>query len=376
MTEPGTGPPGVEPVPPPRLDARRLGLGAAAALAVGAVVIIAIGRVAGFTDLTDTLDTALWPWLVLCALGQMLVFAGYAGAFRHAVAFDDGPTVPPRASVRVVTASFAMTQLVAAGGAAGLAFTYWALRSIGFATRAALVRLIALNTSVYLVFALIAWLAAGFALLDGDVPLAASLPWLGAVPMLLLAARWFTAEVRVEHWTNPDGGRVRDALAVGVGAAAWVRRAVGSEDGRPLYGWALVYWLGDLLSLGAALLAFRENPGPVALAVAYTTGYLAQSVPIPFVATGGVDAATTATLTMVGVPIEAALLGVVTHRIFAFWLPIGPGLWSAVSLTRHARRGGVLVTTPPARGRSRLSTTHPRADAGAMCHTPRGRRRP
>jgi uncharacterized membrane protein YbhN (UPF0104 family) len=56
---------------------------------------------------------------------------------------------------------------------------------------------------------------------------------------------------------------------------------------------------------------------------------LAQALPIPFVATGGVDAATTFTLTAVGVPVEVALLGVVAHRVFAFWLPIGPGLWSA-----------------------------------------------
>lgn len=337
-----------ETAPGPTIDGRRLVLGAVAAVLVGALLIISIGRLAGFAELTDTLDAARWPWLVACAFGQVLVFAGYAGAFRHAVAFDDGPAVPTRASIRVVTASFAMTQLIAAGGAAGLAFTYWALRSIGFATRTALVRLIALNTSVYMVFAMISWLAAGLALLDPDVPLGASVPWLVAVPLIFLAARWFTADVRVGRWTDPDGGRIRDALAVGVGAAAWVRRAIGSDEGRPLFGWALVYWLGDLISLGAALLAFRENPGPIALTVAYTTGYLAQSVPIPLIATGGVDAATTFTLTMVGVPLEAALLGVVTHRIFAFWLPIGPGLWSAVSLTRRARRGEGLIGSPAA----------------------------
>ena len=64
------------------------------------------------------------------------------------------------------------------------------------------------------------------------------------------------------------------------------------------------------------------------------TGYLAQSVPIPLIATGGVDAATTFTLAAVGVPIEVALLGVVAHRVFAFWLPVVPGLWSATVLAR------------------------------------------
>lgn len=63
--------------------------------------------------------------------------------------------------------------------------------------------------------------------------------------------------------------------------------------------------------------------------VAYVLGYLAQSVPIPLIATGGVDAATTFTLRAVGMPIEVALLGVVAHRVFAFWLPVIPGVWSA-----------------------------------------------
>lgn len=72
-----------------------------------------------------------------------------------------------------------------------------------------------------------------------------------------------------------------------------------------------------------------------AIVVAYVLGYLAQSVPIPLIATGGVDAATTSTLRAVGVPIEVALLGVVAHRVFAFWLPVFPGLWSATVLVRE-----------------------------------------
>ena len=59
------------------------------------------------------------------------------------------------------------------------------------------------------------------------------------------------------------------------------------------------------------------------------------------------DAATTFTLTAVGVPIEVALLGVVAHRVFAFWLPVIPGLWSATVLVRddkpvNGRKGRLL----------------------------------
>ena len=52
------------------------------------------------------------------------------------------------------------------------------------------------------------------------------------------------------------------------------------------------------------------------------------------------DAATTFTLAAVGVPIEVALLGVVAHRVFAFWLPVIPGLWSATVLVRSELPAG------------------------------------
>lgn len=327
-----------QPPEPPRLDVHRLLMGTVGALAATTIIVLSIGRFAGFADLGDTLDDASWWWLAVCVGGQIAVFVGYGGVFRTSLAFEHGPEVSTRFSLRVVLASFGLTQLIAAGGAAGLAFTYWVLRRLGIAQHDAAVRLVALNTAVYLVFALIGWLAAGFGLLDDAVPLGLSLPWLFVVPMVLLAARWFTQPSRVADWVGIGNGPMRTALSIGVAAAAWVRRAVQTPDGRRVVAWAALYWAGDLVSLWAALRAFGASPSPQALALAYTTGYLAQAVPVPLIATGGVDAATTLTLTAVGVPVEMALLGVVAHRVFAFWLPIVPGLWSAGSIVREHRR--------------------------------------
>ena len=322
----------------PELSLRRVLPGLVVALLVGVLVVVAFGRLTGFGDIGDAFDGATWQWLAICFAGQILVFAGYAGAFRSAVTMDDGPVVETRTSLRIVLASFGMTQLVAAGGAAGLAITYWALRKFGFARRDAAVRLIGLNTAVYLVFALIAWTGALVALVRGSAPLGMVLAWICAVPVVIVVARWFTDAERVESWTRDSDGRIRNALGTGVSAAAWVRRAVSDAKSREIFSWAAVYWLGDLLSLWAALRAFDADPGLGALTVAYATGYLAQAIPVPFIATGGVDAATTLVLTAVGVPVEVALLGVVAHRVFAFWLPIGPGVWSAARLVRDARR--------------------------------------
>jgi uncharacterized membrane protein YbhN (UPF0104 family) len=313
----------------------RVVLGMLGAFVVAVVVVVTIGRVAGFSNLSDTLDGADARWLAVCALGQIVVFAAYAGALRRAIAFEGGPVIGPGLSARVVLASFSLSQLFAAGGAAGLAVTYWALRRVGMSRRIAAIRVVGLQTAVYLVFGVIAWVAALLSLVFVQAPLAITLPWLAAMPLVLLAAHWFTDTGRVGRWTTHRGGALRTALATGVGAAWWVRRAVNDRHGGwPILGWGAWYWAGDIISLGAALHAFDAGLGLVVLTLVYTTGYLANSVPIPFVATGGMDAATTFTLTAVGVPLEVALVAVVAHRVFAFWIPLLPGLVLAVLLRR------------------------------------------
>ncbi len=332
----------------------QLVLTAAGAAAVTVVLVVAIGRLAGFAHLGNTLNGAVWGWLGLCAVGQVGVFVGYAGAFRAAVVIDGGPATGTWFSLRVALAGFGLTQLVAAGGAAGMAFTFWVLRRLGFVRRDALVLLIALNTAVYLVFGGLGWLGAVAGLLDSTVPLGMAAGWGAGFLLVVALARWFTQPRRAGSWMVDGGSRLRRALVVGVTSAYWVRQAVPSTDGQRLLAWSLMYWLGDLVSLWAALRSFGVTLSVPAVMLAYCTGYLAQSVPIPLIATGGVDAATTFTLTAVGVPIEVALLGVVAHRVFAFWLPVIPGAWSATVLVRDVRplneqRGRLLQTVLGAR---------------------------
>jgi uncharacterized membrane protein YbhN (UPF0104 family) len=315
-----------------RLRGWHLVAGIAAALLVAGAVILGVGRVAGYAHLSDAIRGADYRWLVLCLVGQIGVFAGYAGSLRVAVAVDDRAHVPVSVSLRLVLASFAATQVFAFGGVAGLALIFWALRKLGMRSAEAAVRLIGLSTAVYLVFGVLGWSAALLSLVTDEAPLGMTVPWLAGIPIVLLAARWFTEPRRVRRLDDPSDGVLRRALATGIGAAAWVRAMLHSDRGQPLFAWASLYWLGDMLSLWAALRAFGAAPSLPALALAYATGYLAQSLPIPFIATGGVDAATTFALHTLGVPLDAALAGVVAHRLFAFWLPVIPGSIFALTL--------------------------------------------
>ena len=322
--------------PAPSLRVRHVAIGLLVAVLGVVLVVTAVGRLAGFGDVRDTLSGADPVWLVGCAVGQVLVFTGYAGVLRRAIAVDEGPQVDVGFSVRLTLASFAATQLFSLAGVAGLAMVYWTLRRLGRDRQDAAVVLIGLNTCVYLVFAAIGWLAAAAALLTGHAGPGMTVPWLIGIPVVILAARWFTAPECIERWTAPQPGAFRRALGTGVAAAAWARRRVSMHEDRRILAWAACYWAGDIVSLGAALQAFGARPPLVTLVAAYTTGYLVQSLPLPFVAAAGVDAATTFLLHAVGVPLEVALVAVVAHRVFAFWIPIVPGCIFAFSLPHAA----------------------------------------
>jgi hypothetical protein len=350
--------------PAPSLCVRHVAIGMLVAVLGVVLVVTAVGRLAGFGDVRDTLSGADPVWLVGCAVGQVLVFTGYAGVLRRAIAVDEGPQVDVGFSVRLALASFAATQLFSLAGVAGLAMVYWTLRRLGRERQDAAVVLIGLNTCVYLPFAAIGWIAAAAALLTGQAGPWVTVPWLIGIPVLMLAARWFTAPERIERWTAPTPGAFRRALGTGVAAAGWTRQRLSSQEDRRILAWAACYWAGDIISLGAALQAFGTRPPLVALVAAYTTGYLVQSLPLPFAA--GVDAATTFLLHAVGVPLEVALVAVVAHP--------GVRVLDADRAGLHLRlltaaRGGA---RPVARSRSRRVTAAVRR---SHCARPFGVRR-
>jgi len=318
-----------------RLRTHYFVVGLIGSVLAGVIVVASIGRFIGFTRVGDTLQGADSRWLVICVAGQMLVFVGYANAMRLAFSFDGGTALSLSASLRLALASFAATQLFAFAGIGGLALVFVVLRRTGRTRRDAAVTLIGLSTAVYLVFAVVAFGGAVVTLALAEAPLSMTLPWLFGVPVVFALARWFTAASRRDRFVARDDGAFRRALGTGIAAAAWARDCVSHREGRKLLAWAACYWLGDLVSLWAALHAFGAGPALTALVAAYTAGYLVQSLPIPLIATAGVDAATTLLLHVVGVPLDVALVGVVAHRIFAFWLPIIPGSVFAIGMARE-----------------------------------------
>ena len=305
-------------------------LGAAIGLVVGAG--LAIGKAASYARLLHELRGAQTQWLALALLGELLAYAGYIVAYRETAAADGGPRFSPLDSLRIVAAGFGA--LVLATGAGTLAVDYWAMRRAGVKPPEALARVIAINTLEWAVLTAGAFGAAIALLLgvDRGAPHGLLIPWLVIVPICFAAAFWVTSKPRYGRLAAVGGGRIRRLFGACVRGVKIVRVLPLSA-----FGAAAVYWAGDLLCLWGGLRAFGIELGFCSLLLAYATGFLVAALPLPAGGAGGVDAAMTYALTLVGVPLAPALLGTVAYRLFNFWLPIVPALAVLPTIRRIGR---------------------------------------
>ncbi len=318
---------------------RKAGAVVVAALLVAVGVGTLIARAAGFSRVRDSFAEAESAWFLVCFFAEVAAFAAYAVVVREALHWRGGPRVRYGLSVHVTLASLGATRVVAAAGAGGLAVTYWCFRRASFATRDALVRVLGLNTLVYLVFGVGAWVAALLAALGilGEAPLALTLPWLLLVPVCVAGARYVTGPARGGPPDPAQGSLPRRSLAYAISGARWVREILPEPAGRRSLVASAVYWGGDIVCLWAALHSVDVSLPLAELVLAYATGYAAMVLPLPLAGVGGVDAAMTFALTAVGVPLAPALVGVAVYRLFGFWVPTIPALAALVLLPRAGR---------------------------------------
>jgi hypothetical protein len=100
--------------------------------------------------------------------------------------------------------------------------------------------------------------------------------------------------------------------------------------------WAAANWLLDAASLWAFLAAYGHITEPIDLFVAYGVANVLAAVPLTPGGLGIVEAVAATSLTGFGVPAGIAWLGVISWRLFNFWLPIPVGAGAYLSLrVRH-----------------------------------------
>src|SRR3954447_26543126 len=254
------------------------------AAAGAAVAIVAPGVVHKFGDALVRALHADPGWVVGGVGFELASFAGYIALFWY-VANRATARIGLRASGEIALASTAATRLLPTAGAGGAALTFWSLRRAGQDNGTATRTLLSFLVVLYAVF-LGAILVAGTLLATGvvasDVPselsaVPAAAAAVGIALALVLALRHdrdAPPAGRHNVAAHALGGAVRDALSI-----------VRHPD--PRLAGAVAWWGFDLLVLWATFNAFGAPPAATVLVLGYFLGQVANTIPLPGAASGG-----------------------------------------------------------------------------------------
>ena len=299
-----------------RIDRRTLTWVVVGVLAVAAVLAFTGGPAEKLTDAFERAASADLGWVAAGVGFEALSFLGYIVLF-WLVASRATEKVRFRQSAEISLAGAAATRLLPTAGLGGVALTLWALARSGLKPRSAVQTLLTFLVLVYTVFmgALAVagiLLATGVAAGDGPVVLM-------LVPAAFGTAVIVTALVLARRRATVFAPAVRSAIGV-----------VGRGDVRVLG--AVAWWGFDLALLAAMFHAIDAPPAAAVLVLAYFTGAIANTIPLPGLVAGG----TTGMLLAFGVDAAVALPAVLAYRAVALWVPAALGAFAIAGLRRTA----------------------------------------
>jgi uncharacterized membrane protein YbhN (UPF0104 family) len=314
----------------------RRALVAAAVVIAAALVAVAAPRVLSkFGDAIVRAVHADPTWVVAAIAFELASFGAYIALFWH-VARRRSPRIGLRASGEIALASTAATRLLPTAGAGGAVLTFWSLRRAGQDNGAATRTLLSFLVVLYSVF-LGSIAVAGTLLATGavrsDVPLELSAVPAGAASVAIALALVFA--LRHRHSGGAASGKPAGRLSSAahtLGGAVLEAIAIVRRPHARLLG-ALGWWGFDMLVLWGTFHAFGSPPALTVLVLGYFLGQVANTVPLPGAASGGMVGAFLA----LGMPAEVVLPAVLAYRAVAIWTPVPVGAAAMTALRRRVR---------------------------------------
>ena len=321
------------------------------------VLILLVGiyflfpKLVGLGDALGKLDDADPVWIGVAILCSIASYATYIALFK-AVVGGETLRLTWSETYQINMAGVAATLLFSAGGAGGVALTYWSLRKAGMRRREVARRMIAFVTLHYAFYPL-ALIVFGLLLrtgvLHGEnsveltiIPAAVA----GIMLVLGVLITLIPADVEGKLMPHAHGAHTRSfvewASRVPETLGDGFRFALGlfthpRKGGLAVLG-AAGFWA---FSIGVLWASFHSLGIHVPLAVVvqgFFLGMVANLFPLAPAGVGAVDAGMIGAFVLFGLPEETVFPAILIFRLVSFWMPIPPGIVAFFQLRNTVRR--------------------------------------
>jgi uncharacterized protein (TIRG00374 family) len=319
-------------------------------LLLGAIYFL-FPKLIGLGDALGKLDEADPLWIAIAIGFNVVAYATYIALFK-AVVGGDVLRLRWAETYEINMSGVAATLLFSAGGAGGIALTYWALRKAGMRRRDVGRRMVAF-VSLHYVFYPLALIVFGILLRTGVMNGKGSVE-LTIVPaavagLLLLIGILITlvpsdSERRLGR--HALGERSRHLLeSVGKAAATLAegfRFALGlfahpRRGGLAVIG-AAGFWAASIGVLWASFHAFGVHVPLAVVVQGFFLGMVANLFPLAPAGVGAVDAGMIGAFVLFGIPEETVFPAILIFRLVSFWMPIPPGVFAFFQLRHTVHR--------------------------------------
>lgn len=308
-------------------------------------------KLVGLGDALGKLDDADPLWIGIAIGFNVVAYATYIALFK-AVVGGDALRLTWKETYEINMAGVAGTLLFSAGGAGGIAVTYWALRKAGMPRRDVARRMVAF-VSLHYAFYPIALIVFGVLLrtgvLNGKSSVELTIIPAGIAGLLIILgvlvalippdsdrrlARFAHSE-RSRNWLR-TAGKVPATLGEGfrfaLGLFAHPRRG-----GLAVIG-AAGFWAASIGVLWASFHAFGVHVPLAVVVQGFFLGMVANLFPLAPAGVGAVDAGMIGAFVLFGIPEETVFPAILIFRLVAFWMPIPPGIFAFFQLRHTVHR--------------------------------------
>jgi uncharacterized protein (TIRG00374 family) len=327
-------------------------------LQTGAVVLILLvgiyflfPKLVGLGDSVSKLGEAEPVWIAVAIGFSIASYATYVALFK-AVVGGDVLKLTWGETYQINMAGVAATLLFSAGGAGGVALTYWSLRKAGMRRRDVARRMIAF-VSLHYAFYPLALIVFGLLLRTGVVNGKHSveltiIPAAVAGIMLVVGAliTLIPADVEGKLMPHAHGEHTRSFVewasrvpeTLGDGFRFALRLFTHPRQGGLAVLGAAGFWAA---SIGVLWASFHSLGIHVPLAVVvqgFFLGMVANLFPLAPAGVGAVDAGMIGAFVLFGIPEETVFPAILIFRLVAFWMPIPPGILAFFQLRKTVHR--------------------------------------